>query len=123
MDRKSSLTGILITAGALLTFIVILGVGGIATAAKSPAGLTVNQVTPLVAQASPAVRLAQAITSPGKMLGGAGLFGPSDIVTAPGGGGGILFYYLDREGYVLTPPPAPTDDNPYWRCPLGGFDC
>lgn len=123
MDRKSSLTGILITAGALLTFIVILGVGGIATAAKSPAGLTVNHVTPLVAQASPAVRLAQAITSPGKMLGGAGLFGPSDIVTAPGGGGGILFYYLDREGYVLTPPPAPTDDNPYWRCPLGGFDC
>ncbi len=111
------------TAGVLLIFIVILGVASLATAAKSPVDLTVNQFTASVEQAPPAVRLAQAITSPGKMLGGAGLFGPSDIVTAPGGGGGILFYYLDREGYVLTPPPAPTDDNPYWRCPLGGFDC
>jgi hypothetical protein len=123
MNRKLSLTGILKTAGVLLTFIVILGVGSIATAAKSPADLTVNQFAPSVAQASPAVRLAQAAPSAGKMLGGAGLFGPSDIVTDPGGAGGILFFYLDREGYVLTPPPAPVDDNPYRRCPLGGFDC
>ena len=111
------------TAGVLLIFTVILGVGSLATAAKSPADLMVNQFTPSVEQASPAVRLAQAVTSAGKMLGGAGLFGPSDILPAPGGAGGILFFYLDREGYVLTPPPAPVDDNPYWRCPLGGFDC
>jgi hypothetical protein len=123
MNRKLSFTGILMTAGVLLTFIAILGVGSLATEAKSPADLTVNQFAPSVAQASPAVRLAQAITSPGRMLGGAGLFGPSDILPAPGGAGGILFFYLDRDGYVLTPPPAPTDDNPYWRCPLGGFDC
>jgi hypothetical protein len=123
MNRKSSVTGVLMTAGVLLTFIVILGVGGIATAAKSPGDLTVDQFTASVEQAPPAVRLAQSTTNPGKMLGGAGLFGPSDIVTAPGGGGGILFYYLDREGYVLTPPPAPVDDSPYRRCPLGGFDC
>jgi hypothetical protein len=123
MNRKSSLTGILMTAGVLLTFIVILGVGSLATAAISPADLTVNQFTTTVEQASPAIRLAQTAPSAGKMLGGAGLFGPSDIVTDPGGAGGILFFYLDREGYILTPPRAPTDDNPYWRCPLGGFDC
>ena len=92
------------TAGVLLTLIVILGVGGIATAAKSPGDLTVNQFTASVEQAPPAVRLAQSTTNPGKMLGGAGLC-PSDIVTAPGGGGGILFYYLDREGYVSDSSP------------------
>jgi hypothetical protein len=104
-------------------FIVTLGVGNLATAATSPADLMVNQLTAAVEQASPVVRLAQAAPSAGKMLGGAGLFGPSDILPAPGGAGGILFFYLDRDGYVLTPPPAPVDDNPYWRCPLGGFDC
>jgi hypothetical protein len=123
MNRKLNLTGMLMMGLILPIFIVILGVGSLATAAKSPADLTVNQFTASVDQPYPAVRLAQAITSPGKMLGGAGLFGPSDIITAPGGGGGILFYYLDRDGYIRTPPPAPTDDNPYWRCPLGGFDC
>lgn len=111
------------TAGVLPIFIVILGVGSLVTAVKSPADLTVDQFTASVEQASPAVRLAQSITSPGKMLGGAGLFGPSDIVTAPGGAGGILFFYLDREGYVLTPPPVPADDSPYRRCAWGGFDC
>jgi len=111
------------TAGVSLTIIAIVGAGSLATAAKSPADLTVNQFTTSVTQASPAVSLAQASPSAGKMLGGAGLFGPSDILPAPGGAGGILFFYLDREGYVLTPPPAPVDDNPYWRCPLGGFDC
>jgi hypothetical protein len=111
------------TAGVLLTFIVMLGVGSLATAAISPAELMANHSTAAVEQASPAFRLAQAAPSAGKMLGGAGLFGPSDILPAPGGAGGILFFYLDRDGYVLTPPPAPVDDNPYWRCPLGGFDC
>jgi hypothetical protein len=123
MKRKLSLTGILMTAGVLLTFIVIVGVGSLATAAKLPADLTVNQFIAAVEQAPPEVRLAQSAPSAGKMLGGAGLFGPSDIVTAPGGAGGILFFYLDREGNLLTPPPAPVDDNPYWRCPMGGFDC
>ncbi len=111
------------TAGVLSIFIVILAVGGLATAAKAPADRTVNQFTTSVEQASPAVRLAQSTTSPGKMLGGAGLFGPSDIVTAPGGAGGILFFYLDREGDLMVPPPAPADDGPYRRCPWGGFDC
>jgi hypothetical protein len=123
MNRKSILMGILMMGWVLTILIVALGTGNLATAAKSPADLTANQFTPSVAQAYPAVRLAQAAPSAGKMLGGAGLFGPSDILPAPGGAGGILFFYLDRDGYVLTPPPAPVDDNPYWRCPLGGFDC
>jgi hypothetical protein len=110
------------TAGVLLTIIAIVGVGSLATAAKSPADLTVNQFTASVAQTSPAVRLAQSTTNPGTMLGGAGLFGPSGTIT-PGGAGGILFFFLDRDGNVLAPPPAPVDDSPYQRCPWGGFDC
>jgi len=50
------------------------------------------------------------------MLGGAGLFGPAGTIS-PGEAGGILFFFLDREGDVLVPPPAPADDNPYRDSP------
>jgi hypothetical protein len=45
MNRKSTLTSILITASAFLFFMVIAGLGSLAAAGKSPAGLTDNQFT------------------------------------------------------------------------------
>ena len=116
MNRKSSLTGILMMGWVSLIFNVVLGVGSFAAAAKSPAGLAVDQFTASVQQLSPPVRLAAQNTTqtPGKMLAGAGLFGPAGTIS-PGEAGGILFFFLDREGDVLVPPPAPADDSPYRR--------
>ncbi len=107
------------TAGVLSIFIVILAVGGLATAAKAPADITVNQFTTSVEQASPAVRLAQSTTSPGTMLGGAGLFGPG-VGAIRGGTGGFPFMFQDELGLQNAPP---VKSSTYRRCPWGGFDC
>jgi len=55
MSRKSSFTGILMMGWVSLIFNVVLGVGSLAAAAKSPAGLAVDQLTASVQQASPRV--------------------------------------------------------------------
>jgi hypothetical protein len=121
MNGESSFRDMLLTAGVLLAFIVIVGVGSLATAAKLPADFTVNQTTGSVDQTPPPIRLAQFTNPPaGTMLGGAGIFAPPGLLNPPGGSGGMYFVPDPEYGVPLAPVPAA---SPYRRCPYGGFDC
>lgn len=109
------------TAGMLLIFTAILGVGSVATAAKSPVDFTVNQTTGSVDQTSPPIRLAQFTNPPtGTMLGGAGIFAPPGLINPPGASGGMYFVPDPESGVPIAPSPV---SSPYRRCPYGGFDC
>lgn len=129
MNRKSRLTGILMTAWVLQTFIVILGLNGLATAAKPPEHLTVGRLAASVAPTSLAILLAASTTStnpfdfntnPGRMPAGVGILGPS-IGAMPEPTGSFPLLIPDRGGGNLNGPRGL--GNPYRRCPLGGFDC
>jgi hypothetical protein len=121
MDKKSSLAGTLVIVGMLLIFTAIPAMGSVATAANSPEDFSMNKFTVSVKQTSPPVRLAQFTNPPaGWMLGGAGIFAPPGIINPPGVSGGMFFVPEQESDVPITPR---TVNNPYRRCPYGGFDC
>jgi hypothetical protein len=109
------------TAWALLLCLAIAGPVSLAMAGTVPSNPPVDQLAASAEQSSTNIRLAQAAPAPGKMLGGAGLFGPgvSEIPTPTGSAPPV--YVPEVPCYV--PDVAPVTVYPYTRCPYGGFDC